>query len=196
VAYKRPWKSNSWNSQSGVVNVNITWDNLTNAGYIFSMKPYIKQKCDPIIVWIKNSIPTTQREYMPETYSWFIGESFGLQLKQIVELMGTDYVLNFVEKPEAVFATKIHPFEIDFERFKQIIELSGVADRRSLDIVNQETEKNEFIEDFYKKYYRKAALRFHPDHSTSEDSTKLMSELNEIWNRLKNKKMESLSEVT
>lgn len=179
-AYKR---RTSWMEQSTVIQVSLIWDSLTNAGYIFSMKPFIKQKCEPIILWIKGTVPVSQREYDPQTYSWFIGEKFALQLKDVIETFGSDYNINFVEKPEAAPTAAFHSKEDDFVRLKDIFELAG--------IITSEQKKEfttEFSEDGCKKFYFKAAMKLHPDYNKSEASAKLMAEMTEIWARLKQHK--------
>ena len=74
---------------------------------------------------IKQTIPTSQREYDPDLKMWFVGESY---IQSIVDMCSAipDFDVCFTPKPEEVFATKMHSKEEDYATFKRMLSLAHI----------------------------------------------------------------------
>ncbi len=166
---KSPW-SNSYDTPTKVT-VSITWDSITNAAYRVSFTNIGRHwsKCELVITLIKQTIPSSQREYEPETKTWFIGEPF---IQGIVDTCSAipDFDVCFIPKPEEVFASRMHNKEEDYNTFKRMLSLAHVDFVDTLDFK------------LAKRAYLKAAMQLHPDRAP--DMAAEMSTLNETWSRL------------
>ena len=157
------------------VQVLISWDSVSNASYKLKFDKIGKHwdKVQGIIDIIKGSIPYSQRDYDKESKTWYIGESYVNNIKNICEAM-PDFEVHFVEKPSEVRAVRMHSIEDDLNEFKRLLSLAHVTYDNSINDPSTVT-----------KLYRKAAMYMHPDRNPymAED----MSKLNEVWARLKEK---------
>lgn len=154
------------------VQVSIQWDQVTNAAYKLrfdQIGPHWS-KISPIIDLIKISIPSSQREYEPETKTWYIGEPYIKAIKDICEQI-SEFELIYIEKPEQVRAVAFHSKEDDYAEFKRLVSFAHIAfdDTTELAVAT--------------KVFRKAAMLLHPDRNPEMASE--MSALNEVWTRLK-----------
>lgn len=154
------------------VTVSITWDNVTNAAYKLKFDNIGKHwdKVQPIIDLIKTSIGSSDREYEPETKTWYISEKHITSIKEICEQI-PDFDVIYVAKPDQVRATAFHSKESDYAEFKRLISFAHITFEDTTDL------------DVALKIYRKAALALHPDRNPEMASE--MSALNEVWSRLK-----------
>lgn len=174
MAYRRRWRSSTWNTHETPkkVQVSITWDNVTNAAYKLKFDQIGNHwaKVQPIIDLIKTSIASSDREYEPDTKTWYISEAKITGIKQICEAI-PDFEVIFVEKPEQVRATQFHSKESDYAEFKRLVSFAHIQfdDTTDLDVAT--------------KIFRKAAMLLHPDRNP--EMANEMSALNEVWSRLK-----------
>jgi hypothetical protein len=170
-------RRSAWNSyyrperEASKVQVSISWDNVTNAAYRVKFDNIRGHwpKCELVIQLIKTTIPSSQREYDPAIKTWFIGEPFIKGIKDACEAI-PDFDVIFTEKPDQVFATRMHSHEEDYKEFVHMLQLAHV----------QWTDTVDFRA--AKKAYLRAALALHPDrapHMAAE-----MSTLNEVFARL------------
>lgn len=168
---RKRYVNNNWREQQKVT-VHIMWDNVTNATYTLKFDNIGShwKKCEPIIELIKASIPSSQREWVPEIKTWYIGEAFIKPIKDICEQI-PEFDVIWVEKPEGVKATKFHSHEDDYAEFKRLVSFAHVEfdDTTDLSVIT--------------KIFRKAAMLLHPDRSP--ETSDLMSSLNEVFTRLK-----------
>jgi hypothetical protein len=169
--YRRKTK---WHDPSEKVAVTFHWDNLSNAVYVvkFDKIGAHWDKVQSTINFIKATIPSSQREYDPDTKTWYIGESAYKNLLDVLNAI-PQFEVSFLEKPAQVTAQRFHSKEDDFTRWKQILSMSHI--QVPMDKVPSFQEAV--------KLYRRAAMYLHPDRNPSMASE--MSELNEVWNRLK-----------
>jgi hypothetical protein len=118
---------------------------------------------------LKATIPASDRDYDPTSYTWFFHEKHFKTVRILVENgCGTSNVF-VMEKPEEQTATAVFvALDVDVTKFLNYV---GAA---------AEDEIKDF--DKAKKFYRKAALKFHPDRNPNGAAD--MSALNEVWNRL------------
>jgi hypothetical protein len=187
-SYSRSRRRGRYNNPNSKVKVSLRWDSLTNATYQlrFDEIGVHWNKVEAVKNWILSFIPASQRElevkivgtYVDKQgvqrdkkdYTWHIGEKFFDQLKQVLSAI-SEFDLVITEKPEGTFVQEMHTIGEDVKRFKQLLDLAHVqfSDTIELPIAI--------------KAYRRAALVFHPDRNPTMAET--MSELNEIWARLK-----------
>ena len=155
------------------VTVSITWDCITNAAYRVSFTNIGRHwsKCEIIITFIKQTIPTSQREYDPDLKMWFVGESY---IQSIVDMCSAipDFDVCFTPKPEEVFTTKMHSKEEDYATFKRMLSLAHI----------EFSDCNLTDFKYAKRAYLRAAMQLHPDRAP--DMAAEMSTLNETWTRL------------
>jgi hypothetical protein len=174
MAYRRQWHASSWRDERTPqkVQVNITWDNVTNAAYKLRFDKIGKHwaKVEPIIMLIKTSIASSDREYEPDTKTWYISEKHITPIREMCEQI-PDFEVIFIEKPEQVQATRFHSKEADYAEFKRLVSFAHIQ-------FDDTTELQQAI-----KVYRQAARKLHPD--IAPDMAAEMSSLNEVWGRLK-----------
>jgi hypothetical protein len=172
--YKRRTRYSSWHHQEqpSKVQVSITWDPVTNAAYRLKFDNIGKHwaKIQPIVDLIKASISSAEREYDPDTKTWFIAENRIKPIKEFCELI-PEFEVIFVAKPDEIRATRFHSTEADLAEFKRLVSFAHIS-------FTDTTDLSEAI-----KTYRKAAMHLHPDRHP--DMASEMSALNEVWSRLK-----------
>jgi hypothetical protein len=160
-------------SKSRKVTVSITWDHATNSAYRVSFSNIGSHwnKCELVITLIKQTIPSSQRDYDSEIKTWFIGESF---IKGIVDTCFAipDFDVIFTEKPSEVQAFKMHNKDEDYAEFLRMLSFAHI------------TYEDGGTPDFKtaKKAYLRAAFYLHPDKNPNMATE--MSTLNEVWSRL------------
>jgi hypothetical protein len=157
--------------EASKVIVSISWDNVTNTAYKLQFTNIRGHwsKCEVVIQLIKQTIPSSQREYDPDTKTWFIGEPFIKGIKDTCDTI-PDFDVIYTEKPSEVFASRMHSHEDDYREFKHMLELAHVQWTDTTDAK------------IAKKAYLRASMYLHPDrnpHMAAE-----MSTLNEVFSRL------------
>lgn len=182
--YRR--RTRSWNDpfdRPQKVQVSITWDQITNAAYKLRFDNIGKNwaKVEPIITLIKTSIASSDREYEPETKTWYISEAKITQIKDICDAI-PDFEVIFVEKPDQVRATKFHSHESDYAEFKRLVSFAHIQFDDTTDLA------------VAIKVFRKAALALHPDRNP--EMANEMSALNEVFTRLKGSYFKPKEEVS
>jgi len=169
MAYRR----HSWHEREDKkVQVSIQWDNVTNAAYKLRFDQIGKHwsKVEPIIMLIKTSIASSDREYDADTKTWYISEKHIAPIKDFCEQI-PDFEVIYIEKPEQIRATAFHSKEADYAEFKRLLSFAHVQFDDTADLHTAT------------KIYRQAAMQLHPDRNPDMAST--MSALNEVWARLK-----------
>lgn len=174
MAYRRRYSGfSSWHEREiKKVQVSIQWDNVTNAAYKLRFDQIGKHwsKIEPIITLIKTSIASSDREYDPDTKTWYISEKHITAIRQICEAI-PDFEVIFVEKPEQVQAQKFHNKEDDYAEFKRLVSFAHIQFDDTTELLAAT------------KVFRKAAMYLHPDRNP--DMANEMSALNEVFTRLK-----------
>lgn len=174
MAYRRRSNWTSWEErhEPRKVSVSITWDNITNAAYRVKFDNIGNNwsKVEVIIGMIKQTIPTSQREYDPEIKTWFIGEPHIKHLVDACEAM-PDFETVFIPKPDEVRAQAMHTKEDDYKEFKRMLSFAHVQWDDTTDLT------------IAKRAYLRAAMAMHPDRAP--DMAEQMSTLNVVWTRLK-----------
>ncbi len=169
--YRRSYGLGTSHETPRKVTVTITWDLVTNSAYrvAFSNIGNHWNKCELVITLIKQTIPTSQREYDPEIKTWFIGEAY---IRGIVDTCQAipDFDVIFTEKPSEVQVFKMHNKDEDYAEFKRMLSFAHIQFDDSTDFK------------VAKKAYLKAAFALHPDKNP--DMASEMSTLNEVWSRL------------
>lgn len=162
----------------------------TEGAYKLKLEGNFKTHIEPIVKFIKASIPSSDRTYDPTTYEWAFHERFWPLMEQAFK--GSHFQVSFTVRKEdfvelkrkqaefakqagQTFQTQQYPVDIDVETFGKLIAAT------SSNITNGEY-KNWSREQAIAAY--KKAIRFyHPD--LHPERAAQASELNEIWSRLK-----------
>lgn len=167
---RRKWSNFNFDAPEKVV-VLISWDNVTNSAYKlnFSNIKNHFNKVQLTIDYIKASIPSSQREYDPETKSWFIGESSIQNIRDFCSHI-PDFEIIFNEKPDQLVSSKITDPKADYAEFKRMLSFAHIdfEDTKSYSIA--------------KRAYLRAAMKLHPDVAPAMYQE--MQTLNEVWARL------------
>lgn len=181
----RPYSSYSSYCSPSQIEASLVWDTLTNAGYNlrFTFRGNEQWKIvEETINTIKKMVPSSQREYTPETKTWLIGEAMMKPVKDLLDAIPNIHV-NFIEKPaEQTFSSKLYSRESDFEEFKRLLSMGHQTFEHRLDDPDILVKAT--------KSFRRAAMSMHPDHNP--DMANEFSSLNTIFTRLfkSEKKME------
>ena len=183
---------NDYYGRSNKTKVSIHWSQKADAYSIFFHKngkwfPSKKhfEAIQHVFLPFINNLPYGEKEKTVridiinneevQEWTYYIAEKHLENFRKLVELMPEDFEIDFIEKPDETnqFASKIIPTETWLEKFKEITNenISG------LDYGNS------------KRIYRRFCMLLHPDRQMDneearERNTKLMSELNEVWNNL------------
>jgi hypothetical protein len=171
----------------------LTTDNdgiPTEGAYKLKLEGNFKNHIEPIVKFIKASIPSSDRTYDPNTYEWAFHERYWPLMEQAFK--GSHFQVQFtVRKEDFVelkrkqaewakqagqnFQVKQYPVEADIMIFSNLIDKVGNGSNLGTirDWTRQEAEKA----------YKKAIRFFHPDLHPERASE--ASSLNEVWSRLK-----------
>lgn len=152
----------------------IIWDEHKKA-YKFTF-PYNKQFIDIF----KKLVPSSNREWRPGEKCWYFTEDWLPKIKILVKgAWPYDEAFIFekskVEEYESAYSgTNANAASVDTQSYiSNFAALVGI----------QTSEVNTGEYNNLLKFYRKAALKYHPDRNGGDSSK--MSELNMIWNYLK-----------
>jgi len=160
---------------TGCVNIDVSWDTLTNAAYVLKFSNNTGRNWDTFLVLketLKNIVPGNGRTYDDKTHHWYILEQFLDKVRKGFEPLVLAGVCKMTihEKPQDV-VTVIDTTDDDFETFSTIIEAyTGTT-----------ISKGATLSDA-KRLYRKTASILHPDLQTG--NAELMSQLNTVWRSL------------
>jgi len=176
MAYRRrsAWANQFSQEVPRKVSVSITWDLLTNAAYRVNFTNIGNHwsKCELVITVIKTTIPTSQREYDPETKTWYIGEAYIKGIKDICDTI-PDFEVVYTAKPDSTTAAAMYTHEAqraDYAEFQRMLSFAHVPWTDTTDYA------------VAKRAYLRASMQLHPDknpHMANE-----MSTLNATWSRL------------
>lgn len=166
----------------------------TEGAYKLKLEGNFKTHIEPIVKFIKASIPSSDRTYDPTTYEWAFHEKFWPLMEQAFK--GSHFQVSFtVRKEDFVelkrkqaefakqagqsFATRQVPVEEDLNKFAQLLTTAANGNGSIFTLTALQTWNKEIANQFYKK-----AIRFfHPD--LHPERAAQAAELNEIWSRLK-----------
>jgi hypothetical protein len=151
---------------SGKTSVSLAWNPALGAYDLKFNNTNNWDKIQGVLIWLKQTIPSHERDYNIETKVWGIHEKHVPVLKKLLELI-TDFDFIFIEKPEQeVSFTTFVPLDVYKQTFKEI---TG-------------EEVNEGDYSISKRTYRRAAMRLHPDKNPNNVlAASQMSSLNEAW---------------
>jgi hypothetical protein len=169
-----------------------TEGNVTEGAYRLKLEGNFKQHIEPIVKFIKASIPSSERTYDPTTYEWFYHEKWHPFMEQAFK--GSHYTIIYGVTKEAFtelkrkqaewakqagqsFQHKQYPVDEDVKNFFALLDKAGLVTHTKLD------ELKEWTKDQAIAMYKKAIRKFHPD--LFPERAAQASELNEVWSRLK-----------
>jgi hypothetical protein len=149
----------------------------------------MKMRLMHIIEFIKLAVPSSKRSWNRDEKAWYVDASY----KDAMALMfkGKGYTVDIFSKEDFVkFMEENAKFQQEYQRmsatvnaeqeFPKFIGLLEKANMKFSPAAIAELQKDE---GFATKYYRKAALQFHPDRNNGDG--KMMSELNATWANLR-----------
>jgi hypothetical protein len=166
--------------------------NVTEGAYRLKLEGNFKQHIEPIVIFIKASIPSSDRTYDPNTYEWFYHEKYHDLMKHA--LSGSRFTLSYTITKEQftelkrkqdewakqagqTFQTKNYDTDNDIIKFAAFLAEASEGAFGSIEEVknlSKETATN---------FWKKALRFFHPD--LHPERAAQASELNEVWTRLK-----------
>jgi hypothetical protein len=159
-------------SYGGKVTVSLSWSTTIGA-YELKFDNAFNQwdKVQAIIAWIKMTVPSSERDYDPDTKIWTLHEKFFTFLKGVLDTVD-DFDTSVFEKPDASSygQTKFVPLDEYTNLFKFVT---------GMDIKTMEFKDAQ-------KVYRIHAMRMHPDKNPDDASSgQKMAEFNEAWDVIK-----------
>ena len=165
---------------SGPTTVTLHYQQLTG---LYAIKFHDTNHWDEmqaVITVIKTSPHGVDRDYDPETKTWFITEDYFEPIKTTLEQFTGIFNLDVLKKPEntGLGSVKIP----DLAKMKAIFNALANCDVNSLEYGSA------------KKYFFKAAMRLHPDKNDGDGSR--FYELNEAWQELEIQHYKTKQRVT
>jgi len=152
--------------------VQLYWNALSSSYSLKFENTYKWTQMQGVLTWVKQTIPWNEREYDPDLRTWFIHDKYIAKLKELLELLDSDFELDFIAKPENSGQTsfeKFVPTEVYLKTFS--------------DITKEDISK--LSADEAKRIYRRTCLILHPDRNPGRpDISARMSELNEAWSQI------------
>jgi hypothetical protein len=125
--------------------------------------------------FMRDSIPSSAREYNANTHEWTVLSPFWKSLKEMFEKAGWKITDSTVIPPEDFFYNQGTAKSVDVSREElanQLLALLGITAQELAD------------SNAAKKAYRRKALELHPDRNQGDGSK--MSELNSTWTAYNN----------
>jgi len=167
---------------------------ILEGAYRLKLEGNFKQHIEPVVKFIKTSVPSSDRTYDPTTFEWFYHEKYHDLMK--LALSGSHFTVNYtvtkeqfveLKRKQDEFAkqagqalqTKQYPVDDDINKFASLLSTAHVSNGTVFTKVALETWNKETATMFYKK----AIKFFHPD--LHPERAAQASELNEVWTRLK-----------
>lgn len=165
----------------------------TEGAYKLKLEGNFKTHIEPIVKFIKASIPSSDRTYDPNTYEWAFHERFWPLMEQAFK--GSHFQVSFtVRKEDFVelkrkqaefakqagqnFAQRQVPVEEDIQKFIQLLLPIEIGKNGDFTAEVKSWNREEAI-----KAWKKALRFYHPD--LHPERAAQASELNEVWSRLK-----------
>lgn len=160
----------------------------TEGAYKLKLEGNFKTHIEPIVKFIKATIPSSDRTYDPTTYEWAFHERFWPLMEQAFK--GSHFQVQFtvrkedfveLKRKQAEFAkqagqsfqTKQYSTDEDINKFASLLLQASIPATGYLDWTKEEAMK----------IYKRAIRFFHPDLHPERASQ--ASELNEVFSRLK-----------
>lgn len=167
---------------------------ILEGAYRLKLEGNLKQHIEPVVKFIKTSVPSSDRTYEPTTFEWFYHEKYHDLMK--LALSGSHFTVNytvtkeqfvelkrkqdeFAKQAGQAFQTKQYPVDDDINKFASLLSTAHVSNGTIFTKVALETWNKETATMFYKK----AIKFFHPD--LHPERAAQASELNEVFTRLK-----------
>lgn len=165
----------------------------TEGAYKLKLEGDFKRHIEPIVKFIKASIPSSDRTYDPTTYEWAFHEkyyplmeqafkgshfqvSFTVRKEDFVELKRKQ--AEFAKQAGQSFAQRQVPVEEDIQKFIQLLLPIEIGKNGDFTVEVKSWNREEAI-----KAWKKALRFYHPD--LHPERAAQASELNEVWSRLK-----------
>jgi len=174
-----------------------TEGNVTEGAYRLKLEGNFKQHIEPIVKFIKATIPSNDRTYDPNTYEWFYHEKWHPLMDMAFK--GSQFSVQYTITKEAFtelkrkqsewakqagqsFQTKQYNTSEDIEKFAFLLNEAGFSQPNGTFTGIVEYLEN-IPKDIAISLYKKAIRFFHPD--LHPDRATQASELNEVFSRLK-----------
>lgn len=161
----------------------------TEGAYKLKLEGNFKQHIEPIVKFIKASIPSSDRTYDPTTYEWAFHEKFWPLMEQAFK--GSHFQVSFTVRKEdfvelkrkqaefakqagQTFQTRQYNTDEDLNLFGNLIAATNYHNGNGYKNWNREEAT---------AAYKKAIRFYHPD--LHPERAAQAAELNEVWSRLK-----------
>lgn len=160
----------------------------TEGAYKLKLEGNFKQHIEPIVKFIKASIPSSDRTYDPTTYEWAFHEKFWPLMEQAFK--GSHFQVSFIVRKEdfvelkrkqaefakqagQTFQTKQYSTDEDMAKFGMLLSTANYGTKGYVDWTREQALKA----------YKTIIRFFHPD--LHPERAAQAAELNEVWTRLK-----------
>lgn len=161
---------------------------ILEGAYRLKLEGNFKQHIEPVVKFIKTSVPSSDRTYDPTTFEWFYHEKYHDLMK--LALSGSHFTVNytvtkeqfvelkrkqdeFAKQAGQAFQTKQYDTNEDLAKFGILLTEAAIPTKDYLDWTREQALK----------VYKLAIKFFHPD--LHPERAAQASELNEVWARLK-----------
>ena len=170
---------------------------VLEGAYRLKLEGNFKQHIEPIVKFIKMSIPSSERTYDPTTYEWFYHEKWHPIMQ--TALGGSHFSIVYNVTKEAftelkrkqaewakqagqAFQTKQYNTDEDVLKFSNLLVTANAVlpEENQFTLVDKVAK---FTRELAIAAYKKAIKFYHPD--LHPERAEQASELNEVWSRLK-----------
>ena len=144
---------------------------------------------EQIIEFIKLAVPSSKRSWNRDEKAWYVDASYKDAL--LLMFKGKGYTCDVFSKEDFVkFMEENAKFQQEYQRTvalvntdQEVPKFISLLEKAGYKFSAAAIEELKVNEAFAQQYYRKAALKLHPDRNNGDGSA--MSELNATWRNLK-----------
>ena len=136
-----------------------------------------------VVAALKTVIPTGDRDWDPNTKTWYVKEAYGEAIRKIAETAFGIGSVSFTSKTVAEQAARANPYAGQQRAFGSAGPMLSAGQGTTEDAVVAFMNLVPF--DAAKNCYRLAAQALHPDkHLDDANAGAKMAKLNELWSRI------------